>query len=141
MEEVVVQSSMFREFLNSLIKIVSIIHQYIMSINDKYEMLLSDKMLHFIIVGCMGMFFLFVIYPLFKWLIEEHKLLMAVAWIYVFTILIAITLLIEIGQDYSGTGTLDFADIMSGLLGFILMSGCFILGRELIKKIKNKNHE
>ena len=142
MEEVVVeQTSLFREFLNSIIKVVAIIHRYIMSINDKYEMFLSDKMLHFIIIGILGLFLLFVIYPLFKWLVEEHKLLIAVAWIYVFSVLIAITLLIEIGQDYSGTGTMDFADMMSGLFGFILMSFVVIGLWTAYKKLKNNKDE
>ena len=135
MEEV----SLFKQFLGYLVKIIALIHNYIMSINDRYDIFLSDKMLHFICVAIMGMFFLFIIYPLFKWLVEQNKL-MVVAWIYVFTILIAITLLIEIGQDYTGTGTMDFADIMSGLLGFIFVSGVFILGRHFYLKYKNKEN-
>ena len=141
MEELIVeQPSLFRQFLNAIIKIVSILHQYIMSINDKYEMFLSDKMLHFIVIGVLGMCILFVIYPLFKWLNEQNKLIF-VAWIYVFTVLIAITLAIEVGQDYAGTGTMDFADMMSGLFGFVAMSGAFILLRYLYIKLKNRNHE
>lgn len=141
MEELIVeQPSLFRQFLNAIIKIVSILHQYIMSINDKYEMFLSDKMLHFIVIGVLGMCILFVIYPLFKWLNEQNKLIF-VAWIYVFTVLIAITLAIEVGQDYAGTGTMDFADMMSGLFGFVAMSGAFILLRCLYIKLKNRNHE
>ena len=131
MEEV----SLFKQFLGYIVKIVALFHTYIMSLNDKFELFLSDKMLHFIVVAAMGMFFLLIIYPLFKWLIDENKLIV-VAWIYVFTILIAITLLIEIGQDYSGTGTMDFADIMSGLLGFIVVSVAYIFIRHFFKKDK-----
>lgn len=137
MEEVVVQEpSLFKELLNYIVKIFAIIHKYIMSLNDKYEMFLSDKMLHFIVIGIVGLAFLFIVYPLFKLLIENHKL-MLVAWIYVFTILIAITLLIEIGQDFSGTGDMDFADIVSGLLGFIVMSGTIVLVRNLYLRFKS----
>ncbi|MDO4940850.1 MAG: hypothetical protein Q4E33_04065 [Erysipelotrichaceae bacterium] len=137
MEEVIVQEpSLFKEFLNYVVKLFAIIHRYIMSLNDKYEMFLSDKMLHFIVIGILGLAFLFVIYPLFKWLIDNHKL-MLVSWIYVFTILIAITLLIEIGQDISGTGDMDFADIVSGLLGFIVMSGTIVIVRNIYLRLKN----
>ena len=106
-----------------------------MSLNDRFELFLSDKALHFIVVAAMGMFFLLIIYPLFKWLVEEHKLIY-VAWIYVFTILVAITLLIEIGQDYTGTGTMDFADIMSGLFGYIIVSTGYIVFRRFVHKNK-----
>lgn len=133
MEEV----SLFKQLLGYIVKIVAIIHTYIMSLNDKFELFLSDKMLHFIVVAALGMFLLLIVYPLFKWLIDENKLIL-VAWIYVFTILIAITLLIEIGQDYSGTGDMDFADIVSGLLGFIVVSAGYIFVRHFIKKNKTE---
>lgn len=137
MEEVIVQEpSLFRQLLNYVIKITAILHKYIMSINDKYEMFLSDKALHFIVIGVLGLALLFVVYPLFKWIIEHHKLIL-VAWIYVFTILLAITLLIELGQDYAGTGDMDFADIVFGILGFVVMSAIIILGRNIYLKIKN----
>ena len=133
MEEV----SLFKQFLGYIVKIVALLHKAIMSLNDKFELFLSDKALHFIVVAAMGMFFLLLIYPLFKWLVEEHKLIY-VAWIYVFTVLIAITLLIEIGQDYSGTGTMDFADIMSGLFGYIIVSSAYLLIRRYIHKEPEK---
>ena len=135
MEEV----SLFKQFLGYIVKLVAILHSAIMSLNDRFELFLSDKMLHFIVVAIMGMFFLLIIYPLFKWLVEEGKLIL-VAWIYVFTILIAITLLIEIGQDFSGTGTMDFADIMSGLFGFVIVSAGYLFVRKFfVDKNKEKN--
>lgn len=137
MEEVLVQQpSLFKQLLNAVAKIMSILHQYIMSINDRYEMFLSDKALHFIVIGVLGMCILFVIYPIFKWLNDHNKLLF-VAWIYVFTILVAITLLIEIGQDITGTGDMDFGDIMSGLFGFVIMSLIFVIGKKIYDKLKN----
>lgn len=145
MPPVVEETSLFKQFLGYLVKIVAILHKFILSLNDKYELFLSDKMLHFIFVACLGMAFLFVIYPLFKYLVEQNKLLY-VAWIYVFTILIAITLLIEIGQDFSGTGTMDFADIMSGLLGFVIVSVVYIAIRRYfqyknVKKVEKSINE
>ena len=144
MEEVVVaEPSMFKQLLNAIVKVVSIIHTSIMSLNDKYEMFLSDKALHFIVIGLIGMFVLLIVYPFFKWLVEKNQLV-SVAWIYTFTILIALTLLIEIGQDFSGTGDMDFGDIVSGLLGFIVMSGISIMviyGFKYIKNYFNKDKD
>ena len=142
MEEVVTEPSLFKQFLDAAVKLVSIIHTSIMSLNDKYEMFLSDKALHFIVIGIIGMFILLIVYPFFKWLVEK-KQLVTVAWIYTFTILIALTLLIEIGQDFSGTGDMDFADIVFGLLGFVIMSvigiGVVYLLNAAKKKIKDDN--
>lgn len=139
MEEVV-QPSAFKTFLNYVVKLIALIHQYIMSLNDSYGSILSDKQLHFIVVGCLGLFILFIVYPLFDWLVR-NKLLVVCAWIFTFCILVAITLLIEIGQDYTGTGTMDFADIMSGLLGFIVMSVFGILAIKYWDRYRKKKEQ
>ena len=140
MEPVVEEIGMFKTFLNHIVQIIALIHRYIMSLNDNHGAFLSDKQLHFLVVGCLGLLILFVVYPLFEWLVRKN-LLVIVAWIYTFCILIALTLLIEIGQDYTGTGTMDFADIMSGLMGFIIMSAFGIGLIVLIEKYKNKKKE
>lgn len=42
------------------------IHDVLMTLNDSYETMFSDKELHFIVIGVLGMALLFVIFPLFK---------------------------------------------------------------------------
>ena len=74
-------------------------------------------------------------YPLFKILSENH--ILAIAFIYVFTVIVVITFAIEIGQKLSGTGTMDFADIVFGLAGFLLMFAIFAVIREIILAIVN----
>ena len=56
---------------------------------------------------------------------------MVIAFIYVFTVMIVITFAIEIGQKVSGTGQMEFADIMYGLVGFLAMFLIFSLLRFL----------
>lgn len=102
------------------VDIVADIHRYILSINDSHQIGLTDKQLHFLVIGVLGMLMLFVVYPVFKWLSEKHHV-MVVAWIYVFTMMVVITFAIEIGQKLTNTGNMEFADIMFGLLGFIAM--------------------
>ncbi len=46
---------------------------------------------------------------------------MVIAWIYVFTLIIVITFAIEIGQKVTNTGNMEFADIVFGVVGFIVM--------------------
>ena len=76
----------------------------------------------------MGM--LFVIYPLFKLLSENHVLV--IAWIYVFTVIIVIVFAIEIGQGITGTGTMDFDDIVAGVAGFMAMFIVFAAIRAVV---------
>lgn len=112
------------EALYWLMGIIAKIHNYIMRLNDKFEYNLSDKALHFLVIGVLGMVLIFVVYPLFKWLAQK-KHIMVIAWIYVFTLILVITFAIEIGQKISGTGNMEFDDIVFGVLGFFAMFAVF----------------
>ena len=111
---------------------VAKIHNYILQLNDAFEYNFSDKELHFLVIGLLGMAMVFVIYPLFKWLAKrDHE--MVITWIYVFTVIVVITFAIEIGQKITKTGNMDFADIMFGLVGFMVMFIIFSLIRALFR--------
>ena len=60
---------------------------------------------------------------------------MAITWIYVFTLILVITFAIEIGQKVTNTGSMEFADIVFGIGGFILMFIVFDVIRIIIKLI------
>lgn len=96
------------------------IHSYLLRLNDAYEYNFSDKELHFLIIGALGMLMVFVVHPIFKWLARNNHI-MVISWIYAFTLIIVITFAIEIGQRVTNTGVMEFADIMFGVLGFISM--------------------
>ena len=104
------------------------IHDKILSINDSKNFFLTDKQLHFIVIGLLGLLMIFVVYPIFKSL-AEHGHTMVIAWIYVFTLIIVITFAIEIGQWYSGTGLVELADIVYGILGFLAVFAVFAVIR------------
>lgn len=118
------------DFLYGIVRVITVFHNMIMTWNDNCETVLSDKELHFIVIGLLGMGMLFIIYPLFKILSENHVLV--IAWIYVFTVIIVIVFAIEIGQGITGTGTMDFDDIFAGVLGFMVMFFVFAVIRALI---------
>lgn len=110
------------------------IHNYILQLNNNFEYNFSDKELHFLVIGLLGLFMVFAIYPLFRWLARRHHE-MVITWIYVFTLIIVITFAIEIGQNITGTGTMEFADIAFGVVGFIVMFAAFALVRTLFHGI------
>ena len=97
---------------------------------------------------------IFVIYPLFKYLARRNKE-MVITFIYVFTVIIVITFAIEIGQKVTNTGMMEFAtgqmefaDIMYGLVGFLVMFTVFCLVRYLwhqllrfIRWLNVRNHK
>jgi hypothetical protein len=121
-----------KSFLYDCVGIVAKIHDKIMSLNNAYETNFTDKDLHFLIIGILGLCMLLVIYPLFKYLAKKN-LEMVIAWIYVFTVVVVITFAIEIGQKITKTGNMEFADIMYGLVGFMAMFAGFIALRLLYR--------
>ena len=134
-----------KEFLYKIVEWIAEIHSYMMRINDNYEYHFSDKELHFIVIGLLGILFIFIVYPVFKWL-AKHNHVMVIAWIYVFTLILVITFAIEIGQKVTNTGAMEFADIVFGVVGFIVMFFIFSVVREiyhligkLIKYLQPKN--
>ena len=156
-----------KEFLYMIVGWIAEIHSYLMRFNDSYEYNFSDKELHFIVIGLLGMAFVFIVYPLetnpdgsvsllgmafvfivypvFKWL-AKHNHVMVIAWIYVFTLILVITFAIEIGQKVTNTGAMEFADIVFGVVGFIVMFFIFSIIREiyhlicrLIKYLRDQN--
>lgn len=129
-------TSTLKKIVDLLIDIIYKTHTYFLSMNDSFEAHLSDKQLHFLIIGLLGIGMLLVIYPLFKWMAKKN-LTVLISWFYVFTVLVVITFAIEIGQWYSHTGEMDFNDILAGLVGYFAMSFIFLLVVAIIELIKS----
>lgn len=125
---------MLSKILYDIVELIAKIHNKLLSLNDSYEYNFTDKELHFLVIGAMGMAFIFVVYPLFKWLAKNNHV-MVIAWIYVFTLIIVITFAIEIGQKITNTGAMEFADIVFGIFGFIVMFLIFSVIRGIYKGI------
>ena len=111
------------------------VHDHVLQINDAGGWYFSDKQLHFIVVGVFGMLMIFVLYPLFKWLAKNGHT-MVITWLYVFTVVITLCFAIEIGQWYTGTGTMETEDIAYGITGFLVMFLLFAILRGLYHGIK-----
>ena len=118
-----------------LVELVARVHSYLLHLNDTYEYNFSDKELHFLIIGALGMAMIFVVHPLFKWLVKNNHV-MVISWIYVFTLILVITFAIEIGQRITHTGNMEFADIMFGVFGFISMFLVFSVVRGIYHLIR-----
>ena len=119
-----------REFLYFIIDIITGVHNYVMSWNDTVEYNFTDKELHFLVIGILGMAMVFVVHAVVLWLAKNNHL-MTFTFIYVFTVMVVITFAIEIGQKISKTGKMEFADIMYGLVGFLAMFAVFSILRML----------
>ncbi len=123
-----------KELLYWIVECIAKIHSWLLHLNDAYEYNFTDKQLHFLVIGVLGMGLIFAVYPVFKWLAKRGHV-MTIAWIYVFTLIIVITFAIEIGQKVTNTGAMEFADIVMGVFGFVVMFTVFALIRQIVKAV------
>ena len=114
---------------------VARIHEHILSINDARGWYFDDKQLHFLVFGAFGMLLIFVLYPLFKFLAKRDHT-MVITWLYVFTVIIVLAFAVEVGQWYTGTGSMESQDIAYGITGFLVMFFIFAVLRGLYHGIK-----
>ena len=106
------------------------VHDMLMRINDGFELQLGDKDWHFIIMALVAMMLFFMVHFVFKRLAKWS--ITAVYFIYVFTVMTVFGFAIEIGQKITGTGEMDFADIVAGLYGVLMFFAVYSVYRLLI---------
>ena len=121
---------MFEMLLQELTLIMAQVHDSLMRLNDGFELSLGDKDWHFIVMAVLGMVLFFVVHAIFsrlaKWSIT------AVSIIYVFTVMTVLGFAIEIGQRISGTGEMDFADVVAGLYGVLVFFAVYTAYRLIV---------
>ena len=122
---------MLKELLYQAVNWIATVHDKISQLNNQFEGTLSDKQMHFLVIGILGILLIFIIHPLFRHLSKTNHV-MVISWIYVFTLILVITFSIEIGQRLTGTGDMEFADIVSGIGGFIVMFAVYALIRAAV---------
>ena len=135
---------MFEMLLRELTLIMAQVHDSLMRLNDGFELSLGDKDWHFIIMALLAMVLFWVVHAVFKRLAKWS--ITAVSFIYVFTVMTVLGFAIELGQRISGTGEMDFADIVAGLYGvlaffavytayrLVVMAASALIGRHCRKK-------
>ncbi len=120
---------MFEMLLRELTLIMAQVHESLMRLNDGFELSFDDKELHFIIMALLAMGLFFAVHAVFarlaKWSIT------AVSFIYVFTVMTVLGFAIEIGQRISGTGAMDFGDVVAGLYGVLAFFAVYTVYRLL----------
>lgn len=118
----------------NIVMLISRIHTYIMTLNDQRESSFTDKELHFIVIGALGIGLILVLHPLFLWLAKTGHT-MIISFLYVLTVILVLTFAVEIGQGYYGTGSMEFDDVVYGVGGFLIFFAVFLVIRGIIHLI------
>lgn len=118
------------QFLRQAMEVVAYFHDYLLELAKSAPYHLSDKDMHFLVIALFGLAMMIFIYPLFKFLNRKGSVF-GISWIYVFTFTLIVCVAIEIGQKITGTGEMDFNDIVAGMAGFLALSLALLVLRFL----------
>lgn len=125
---------MFESILYEMTMIVAQVHESILHLNDNFELALGDKELHFLVMFAVGMVLFFCVHFVFKRLAKWS--ITAISFIYVFTVMTVLGFAIEIGQKITGTGDMDFDDIVAGLYGVLLFFAIYTVYRIIVLLVR-----
>ena len=126
---------MFEAILYEGTMIVAQIHESLMHLNDNFELYFGDKDMHFIVMAVLGMILFFMVHFVFKRLAKWS--ITAISFIYVFTVMTVLGLAIEIGQKITGTGDMDFRDVVAGLYGVLAVFAVYTVYRLIVLLVRH----
>ena len=126
---------MFESILYEGTMIVAQIHESLMHLNDNFELYFGDKDMHFIVMAVLGMILFFMVHFVFKRLAKWS--ITAISFIYVFTVMTVLGLAIEIGQKITGTGDMDFRDVVAGLYGVLTFFAVYTVYRLIVLLVRH----
>ncbi len=115
--------------------IVAQIHESLMHLNDNFELYFGDKDMHFIVMAVLGMILFFMVHFVFKRLAKWS--ITAISFIYVFTVMTVLGFAIEIGQKITGTGDMDFQDVVAGLYGVLAFFAVYTVYRLIVLLVRH----
>ncbi|TQS71111.1 hypothetical protein DX933_15610 [Ornithinibacillus gellani] len=106
-----------KEIIIKLAEFVNDIHDVLF---DLFGLHMTDKQLHFWVIGIIGMITFFIVYFFFK-IIEKMKWSTTIlSFVYTFTMMIVLVFAIELQQAITNRGNMEFADAVMGLWGFLV---------------------
>ena len=126
---------MFEAILYEGTMVVAQIHESLMHLNDNFELYFGDKDMHFIVMAVLGMILFFMVHFVFKRL--ANRSITAISFIYVFTVMTVLGLAIEIGQKITGTGDMDFQDVVAGLYGVLAFFAVYTVYRLIVLLVRH----
>ncbi len=129
-----------RTVITLLAELVNTAHDTLIVLFDGLGIHLTDKQLHFWIIGIIGIITFFFVYLIFKLLENLRWSTTIFAFIYTATLMIVFVFAIEIQQAITNRGNMEFADAVMGLWGFIVFFFIYVvialIGYLIIKWIK-----
>ena len=105
----------------SILWLASVVNEIHDQLAMRFGIQMTDKELHFWVIGLIGMVFFLLIYLVFKWVNQFKFKTTIIAFVYTFTLMVVLVFAIEIQQAITNRGNMEFADAAMGLWGFVVL--------------------
>jgi len=125
-----------RTLLELLAGLVNYLHDIVLVVSKTLGLGLSDKDLHFWVIGALGLFVFILSDLLFRFLARWS--LSAISFIYTLTVLIVFVFAVEIEQAITGRGNMEFTDITMGMYGFLVFIAIYLVLKRVIRIFQRK---
>ena len=111
----------FKDWLYRIVTFIARVHDSIIAYNEGTTTPRTDKELHFVVIGLLGLLLFLLAVPLFRFLTRKgwYGLM---AWLFTFMTILFVTFSIEEGQRLTNTGNFQLLDIAYGVMGFLAVS-------------------
>lgn len=123
--------------MEGLIKLIAAIvnelHDILIEVVYGLGFVVSDKDLHFWVMGILGMVGFVFVQVVFKLLSKWS--ITSISFIYTFTVLLVVVFAIEIQQKITGRGNMEFEDAVIGLKGFVILFFIYLIIKGIMKGI------
>jgi len=117
-----------KEIIIKLTEILNNIHDIIqLYVSNKLNLELSDKDLHFWIMGIIGITAFIIVLILSKLISKMPFGITILSFLYTFTFMVVLVFAIEIQQAITNRGHMEFQDAVIGLWGFTVFFLCFAI--------------
>ncbi|MCP3031503.1 hypothetical protein LF817_09095 [Halobacillus sp. A1] len=114
-----------REVILLLAEVVNTFHEIIWEISDRLGLGLTDKELHFWVIGILGviglLFVDLIFHAISKWSIT------AISFLFTFAMVLVFVFAVEIQQRITGAGNMEFADAAYSILGFFAFCAAYLV--------------
>ena len=120
--------------INFIVAIMNWFHSSIVGLAKDMGLSLTDKDLHFIVLGAIGMMAFACVYVVLKLLRKNNINL--IASICSFAMVVVLAVAIEVLQGATGSGCMEFADAAYGVYGFASAMTVYFLTKKAFVGVK-----
>jgi hypothetical protein len=136
-----------KETIQMLADLVNNLHDFIaFHVNDSLHLNLTDKDLHFWLMGIIGILVFLFVLILSKVIAGMPFGITILSFIFTFTFMVVLVFAIEIQQAITNRGNMEFQDAVVGLWGFIVfflgfaaISAVYFITRKLLNQLMKRD--